>query len=282
MAQRQLGGKDYLATVGRELATEIDIFWTGPEIISREITIAHVQEVEAVLRRKPLIWDNLHANDYDGRRFFCGPYSGRAPELRERASGLLINPNTEFPLNYVPLRTLGEFVKGQGTWNPRQAFLAAVREWLPRFATVGQAIAFEDLSLFSDCYYLPDEEGPEANAFYELAKSLVLDSRSSTLDNARAFLERVGRLRAFCARMTELRDRSLFHALSRRVWELREELDLLEQFVRFKCEGKAGALRSDSHLPGTYRGGMVARLQRLLVQQPDGAFTSAVHLRSTQ
>jgi protein O-GlcNAcase/histone acetyltransferase len=282
MVQRQLGGKDYLATLGRELAPEIDIFWTGPEIISREISVAHVQELQAVLRRKPLIWDNLHANDYDGRRFFCGPYSGRAPELREHVSGLLINPNTEFPLNYVPLRTLGEFAKGQGTWDPRQAYLVAMREWLPRFAAIGEPISFEDLVLFGDCYYLPHEEGPEAHALYELAMGLTLDSRPSTLDKAGVFLERAARLRTFCARMTELRDRSLFYALSRRVWELREELDLLEQFIRFKSEGKGGAFRSDSHQPGTYRGGLVARLQRLLVQQPDGAFTPAVNPPSTQ
>jgi hypothetical protein len=192
--------------------------------------------------------------------------------LRDHVRGLLINPNTEFPLNYVPLRSFGEFVKEQGTWDPRRAYLVAMREWLPCFATAGEPISFEDLILFGDCYYLPHEEGPEANALYDLAKSLTLDSRPSTLDNARAFLERVARLRTFCTRMSELRDRSLFYALSRRVWELREELDLLEQFVRFKCEVKGGALRSDSHLPGTYRGGMVVRLQRLLVQQLDGTF----------
>jgi len=278
MAQRQLGGKDYLATVGRELGSEMDIFWTGPEIISRQISVAHVQEIQPVLRRKPLIWDNLLANDYDGRRFFCGPYSGRTSELREHVSGVLINPNTEFPLNYVPLRTLAEFVKGQGAYDPRRAYLAAMREWFPRFATIGEPISFEDLVAFGDCYYLPHEEGPEANALYDLAKDLALDSRPSTLDNTRAFLERVARLRTFCARIAELRDRALFYALNRRVWELREELDLLERFVRFTGDGKGDAFRSDSHLPGTYRGGMVARLQRLLVQQHDGAFKAGAGL----
>ena len=272
MAQRQLGGKDYLATLGRELGAGIDIFWTGPDIISRQISVAHVQEIQTVLRRKPLIWDNLLANDYDGRRFFCGPYSGRTPELREHVSGLLINPNTEFPLNYVPLRTLAEFVKGQGAYDPRRAYLAAMREWFPRFATIAEPIPFEDLVAFGDCYYLPHEEGPEANVLYDLAKDLASDSPPSTLDNSGALLKRVARLRTFCARMTELRDRPLFYALNRRVWELREELELLEQFARFKCEAKGAVFRSDSHLPGTYRGGMVARLQRLLVQQPDGTF----------
>ena len=77
--------------------------------------------------------------------------------------------------------------------------------------------------------------------------------------------------------MTELRNRPLFYALSRRIWELREELDLLQQYVEFKCAvGRAADVPSlTSHLPGTYRGGMVARLQRLLVQQPDGTFIPA-------
>ena len=93
MAARKLGGDGYLATVGRELLPEIDIFWTGPDIVSRTITAAHVEELRALLQRKPVIWDNLHANDYDARRFFCGPYSGRPVELRCVVGGLLSNPN---------------------------------------------------------------------------------------------------------------------------------------------------------------------------------------------
>jgi hypothetical protein len=66
--------------------------------------------------------------------------------------------------------------------------------------------------------------------------------------------------------------------LSRRVWELREELDLLERYIEVKSKpGMADApFGSDFHLPGTYHGGLVARLQRLLVQQPDGTLRSSM------
>src|SRR5439155_9861136 len=133
MAEAKLGGQGYLHAIGRQLSPEIDVFWTGPEIISAEITVAHVREIGSILRRKPLIWDNLHANDYDGRRFFCGPCAGRPPALRQAVSGLLSNPNCEFPLNYVPLRTLGEFVRcpAAAGWDARKSYLAAMREWLP-------------------------------------------------------------------------------------------------------------------------------------------------------
>ncbi|MEK7707553.1 MAG: beta-N-acetylglucosaminidase domain-containing protein [Verrucomicrobiota bacterium] len=274
MAERKYGGEGYLSTIGRELLPEIDVFWTGPEIISREIPVTHIQELQATLCRKPLIWDNLHANDYDGRRFYCGPYAGRPPELRSEVRGLLVNPNNEFPLNFVPLHTLAEFVRCDGTWNARKAYLSAMREWLPHFATIGQPVTLEDLVLFGDCYYLPHGEGPEAEALFERARSLLAKNPAEWGEEAAAFRQQATRLREFCSRMTELRYRPLFYALSRRIWELREELDLLDRYVEFKSKpGQADTkFGSDFHLPDTYRGGMVPRLQRLLRQQANGLF----------
>jgi protein O-GlcNAcase/histone acetyltransferase len=277
MAERKLGGDGYLPTIGRELLPEIDVLWTGPEIISRKITVAHARELRRILRRKPLIWDNLHANDYDGRRFYCGPYAGRPLELRREVSGLLSNPNNEFPLNYVPLRTLAEFVRCAGGWDPRKAYLSAMREWLPRFATIGQPVALEDLILFGDCYYLPHEEGPEAEALFQCARNLLARNPAQWGQEVKAFRRQAARLREFCARMTELRHRPLFYALSRRLWELREELELLEHYVELKSKGGPPNVgcHSDFHLPGTFRGGLVPRLQHLLVHQPDGTLAPA-------
>ena len=65
-------------------------------------------------------------------------------------------------------------------------------------------VSFEDLVLFGDCWYLPHKKGPEAE---ELTPS------------------KAARLRELCVRLTELRNRPLFHALFRRVWDLREQLD---------------------------------------------------------
>jgi len=303
MAEQKLGGENYLTTIGRELLPEIDVFWTGPEIISREITVAHVRGLQKVLRRKPLIWDNLHANDYDGRRFFCGPYSGRSLGLRDAVSGLLSNPNCEFPLNYIPLRTLGDFVRCPAAkWNARKAYLFAMREWASHFATLGKPLVLDDLIRFGDGYYLPHEEGPEAEALCQLARRVICESLSPSNgervaegrvrgsgkstspaaergNDANTFRLEATRLRQFCVRLTELRERPLFYALSRRIWELREEMDLLEQYVAAKSANRRSDVPSlTSHLPGTYRGGFVARLQRLLVQRPDGTFIPAREL----
>ena len=55
-----------------------------------------------------------------------------------------------------------------------------MREWLAHFATIGQALRLEELILFGDCYYLPHEEGPEAEALYQLASRLIVNYDAPT------------------------------------------------------------------------------------------------------
>ena len=281
MAAAGLGGPGYLEALGRDLQPDIDILWTGPEIVSREITVVHAREMGEILRRRPVIWDNLHANDYDGRRFFCGPYAGRPAALRDEVGGLLSNPNCEFPLNYVPIRTLAAYVHGRGAWDPRGAWVEAMAEWHPRMHTIDGPLPFEDLTVFGDCYYLPHEEGPAARELEDRLADLLGRTPAEWGPEADVLQAAIRRLRACCERLTTLRARPLFHALSRRIWELREELDLLDRFLEAQRggDGTPVRVRSDAHQPGTYRGGLVAALQRLVVQCPDGAFVSAAARR---
>lgn len=273
MAARQLGGANYLPVLGRELMPDIRVFWTGPEIISEEISVAHVREIAALLRRKPIIWDNLHANDYDGRRFFVGPYSGRPRELLSEITGILTNPNCEFHLNYLPIFTLADFINGKGPWQPRDSFLANLPFWLKHFDSRENFLDANDLVVLCDCYYLPHKDGPEAESLYHSVHHVV--ERPQDYAAFPSLTQRARRLREFCARVAEIENRPLFYALSRRIWELREELDLLEKFVTFRSnpENAHRSFASDFHLLSTYRGGFVARLQKLLLQNSDGSFT---------
>lgn len=278
MALRGHGGPGYLQRLGRELAAEVDVFWTGPEIVSEVITEAHVDEVASWLRRPPVLWDNLHANDYDGRRFFCGPYAGRPRGLRSRLRGVLSNPNTEFPLHFPGLHSMAAWLRGDDAWDERASYLAAMRDWLGRFDGWKQPMPWEDLLLLGDCHYLPYSEGPLAMDLRDRLRSVLATPPEAWGPEARDLRGRLARLRDACARIADLRDRGMFAAWSRRAWELREEADLLEKFVAWNLEpGTRGRpFQSDFHQPLTYRGGMVPSLQRLLAMRGDGTFTPAV------
>ena len=73
MDRAQLGGAGYLDEVGRLLSAEIDVLWTGPEIVSPEIPVESIDRLSRRIRRPPLIWDNLFANDYDFSRALLRP-----------------------------------------------------------------------------------------------------------------------------------------------------------------------------------------------------------------
>ncbi len=81
----------------------------GPKVISKTLPVSSIEELASVLQRPPVIWDNLHANDYDQRRLFLGPYAGRSVSLLPRLNGVLTNPNCEYGANYVALHTLAQW-----------------------------------------------------------------------------------------------------------------------------------------------------------------------------
>ncbi|KAK5602228.1 hypothetical protein CRENBAI_015047 [Crenichthys baileyi] len=128
----------YLQTVGEDLLPNITVIWTGSKVISRQLSLDCLAELESVLQRPPLIWDNLHANDYDTRRLFLGPFKGRDPQLRSHLRGLLLNPNCEFEANYIPLHTLASWYRAEKDdmkdeeceYCPERALTAALHDWM--------------------------------------------------------------------------------------------------------------------------------------------------------
>uniref|UniRef100_A0A3B5AKR6 protein O-GlcNAcase n=1 Tax=Stegastes partitus TaxID=144197 RepID=A0A3B5AKR6_9TELE len=186
----------YLNTVGQKLLPGIDILWTGPKVVSHKISVESIEEVSAVLRRAPVIWDNIHANDYDPQRLILGPYKDRPTELIPKLKGVLTNPNCEFYSNFVAIHTLATWCKAltdgeprdvemgdeeqDPYYSPQKALMLALTDWLEEFMSTDQPGA----RLKKEC---SDEEpmqtdidessyvtGPDENPLYT-AEPLTLD-----------------------------------------------------------------------------------------------------------
>ena len=107
----ETNGSSYLNVIGEKLHSNIRIMWTGNTVVSNRISTKSIKKLIKIIKRRPVIWDNLHANDYDQRRLYLGPYAGRSMRLLAHLSGILSNPNNEFEMNYVPLFTLGAYCR---------------------------------------------------------------------------------------------------------------------------------------------------------------------------
>ncbi|KAK2815782.1 hypothetical protein Q5P01_026249 [Channa striata] len=144
----------YLHTVGDNLLPGVDILWTGPKVVSHKISVESIEEVSSVLKRAPVIWDNIHANDYDPQRLFLGPFKDRPIELIPKLRGVLTNPNCEFYPNFVAIHTLATWCKatadaGQrdvemgeeeedSCYSPEKALTLALTDWLQEFLSTDQ------------------------------------------------------------------------------------------------------------------------------------------------
>jgi protein O-GlcNAcase/histone acetyltransferase len=153
-------------------------------VVSRCISVSHILSVNNVLQRRVTIWDNLNANDYDQRRLCLGPFSGRSSNLLCRLSGMLINPNCEFELNFIPLNTLGQWFRSlpineiddddddqENIYNIEKAFDRSLIQWLPEFNQIKSA---NDSQQISKIEYCPQAMSPKCH----LISSLVTDEDS--------------------------------------------------------------------------------------------------------
>jgi len=82
----------YLPELAATMPRSVLVLWTGPKVISTEISGSSLSQVSKLFRGNVCIWDNIYANDYCPRRLFIGPYRNRSADLMKSCRGVLLNP----------------------------------------------------------------------------------------------------------------------------------------------------------------------------------------------
>ena len=260
-AKPSVTASPYLKELGETLHPDIHVFWTGPEVVSETITVESVQELSAVLKRKPLLWDNLHANDYDIERVYLGPCAGRALELRGEVTGILSNPNNEFEANFIPLQTLARYL-GSDAWSSETAYEEALRAWLPSFKTHDGAFGFDELKRLTDLLHLPFSFGDYGSALLEEAKTAASPEPGDAAARLKGYEREV---RALLEKLTTLTDRGLLYALYPYLLATLQEVMVTAGYAAWRGSSPPSEPFHESKwVSNTHALGLVARLRRLL------------------
>lgn len=140
---------NYLADLGRLLAPDVQVYWTGEEVCSRAIGPSHLARVARELGRKVCLWDNYPVND-GGRmsRFLhLRALTGRDPANAAHISGHALNPAVQAHLSCIPALTLPMLYRQGENYAYGAAFAEAARHLLgDDFAARLQ----DDVLLFQD------------------------------------------------------------------------------------------------------------------------------------
>ena len=252
-AEPTVADSPYLRTLGQHLEPEIDFLWTGPEVVSPEISPQSIRELAGVIGRKPVLWDNLHANDYAPRRVHLGPYD-RAPELRAEVAGILSNPNTPFEVNYPSLASLADYARGAADWTARGSLKRALTAWWSLLELDPDSqTEFEDLELLIDALYLPHAFGERAVRLADAART-VLENRSTPAAAQRLERDHT-RLERLLRGLSGGGNRELFFELHPYLIELVDELG------RLKLRAGDSATAAFEPFPAAKPGSLVDQLR---------------------
>ena len=136
----------YWPQLGRELARDIDVLWTGNQVCSDSISVADIKEICAQLQRNVVLWDNYPVNDGAVRsKFLYGrKLAQRDKELRQVLSGHLCNPMNQ---GLVSLLALGGLSELYGVGSGHDDWLQHI--WGREFHTqlLSDIASFENLGL---------------------------------------------------------------------------------------------------------------------------------------
>lgn len=116
---------NYWQTFSNNLDSTIDMFWTGEKVCSTHYPQSHLDEVTALLGRKPFLWDNYPVND--------GAVKSNLLQLRAvdkthallpgNIAGHALNPMNQAWLSQIPLASLPAAYGLQNQYNPEKTFM---------------------------------------------------------------------------------------------------------------------------------------------------------------
>lgn len=120
---------EFLERLADTLPRGIPCFWTGPSVVSKTITLAHVRRVAKRIQRPLLLWDNYPVNDLSMRdELHIGPLTGRDPQLPKAVYGYLNNPLLQEDLSFMPLATCFDYARAPAQYRPESSWSRIVRQ----------------------------------------------------------------------------------------------------------------------------------------------------------
>jgi len=130
-------------------------------------------------------------------------------------------------------------------------------------------------------FYLPHKHGDRAQKFIEQFKFLLKtpSSHIGWQETSREFLSSCNKLMELYEKMTEISNRGILYSLYNYLWEVKEECAIIANYVQWLATDKKAPFSADA-FPKIYRGGFVADLQRELLFNEDGTFSSSYSQKS--
>lgn len=115
--------ENYWQDLNQQLDKSIDIFWTGEKVCSPEYSLAHLAETQALLGRKPFLWDNYPVNDgaVKSNLLHLRAVNHSHSLIKTHIAGHALNPMNQPWLSQIALASLPHAYRGPEHYHPEQS-----------------------------------------------------------------------------------------------------------------------------------------------------------------
>lgn len=123
----------YLNSLGAGLDEDIDIMWTGSQVVDMELANSCTWFTNKT-GRNPFIWHNYPCSDYGSRPLLLCPYEPAASDLCTRITGFTANPMEYYEASKVGLYGMADFAWNPSAYDPWEAWEEAIDYIMPDHA----------------------------------------------------------------------------------------------------------------------------------------------------
>ncbi|MDD3805026.1 MAG: beta-N-acetylglucosaminidase domain-containing protein, partial [bacterium] len=123
-------GNSYLRFLGKNTPSDVEIFWTGPHVISTKVTQDSSKQWVELLGRKTAFFDNVFGGPHPGFWYYFDPkdFKTQFPaEFQEFLSTYMMAGYT-FGHYRVCLATLSDYLWNPKSYNPEESLKAAIAQ----------------------------------------------------------------------------------------------------------------------------------------------------------
>ncbi|MGW8377953.1 beta-N-acetylglucosaminidase domain-containing protein [Streptomyces sp. ODS28] len=141
----------YKKTLRTSLDKDVEVMWTGTDVVPPEITKAQAERASELFGRKVFVWDNYPVNDFAQTtgRLLLAPYDKREPGLSSQVSGLVSNPMSQAGASKSAVFTMNDFA-----WNDRGYDRERSAAQAARYLAGGDARTARAVRVFVDLNHL--------------------------------------------------------------------------------------------------------------------------------
>ncbi len=188
------GNEYYISKLGRNIPSQVHLFWTGRDICSRELTSHEAVRFTESTFHKPLYWDNYPVNDCAmHNEMHISPIINRDSDLWKYSEGIIANCMEYAECSKIPLITIADYLWDSENYDPQKSWECAIKQ------VIGKDNS-DNFIVFADHLYTSCLKDANSRRMYNMLDKVEIAYKNNNPSDAIAIIEN------YLNRMLDCRD----------------------------------------------------------------------------